>query len=591
MKDTAESQIDYEAATREWDRSVPWWRRQSVRLGIQGKLFLGFLFLLAVTMVGTYWLFISENRHVLSNIMGENAVELSHAIAMASEPLMTRGDHASLERIGRDLLRNRDIVAVCFYDPEGRPLVHVSQDPEHDADPPPPVGDNLSKLLQVRHRRTRTLGEYAEVTVPVLHLPSPRAAHSGDIAGEGVTVPRSQSRLVGYVTVAASTAATGQLINRITLLLLILGGLVFLISMPIVYAMVNRILLPIRQLVVATMRIAAGDLEAKVEVHRPDLIGTLARSFNEMVCRVKQQQRQLADANLQLAEANIQLAEANRDLEAKVQQRTAQLETIAQQLASANTRLSAEIAEKEDFLRAVSHDLNAPLRNIAGMATMLLLKYRDKLDQDILHRLDRIQKNVEIESELIAELLELSRIKTRRQKMEHVDIEAMVRELAEMFENDLKTSGIELIIETRLPVLNCERARLRQVFQNLIDNAIKYMGNKPVKQIRIGCDVRPSEAEFYVRDTGIGIDPEDQQKVFYVFRRGKNEAVQHVSGKGVGLASVKSIIETYSGTIWVESTPGEGSCFRFTINGQYVPQSISMSTAQPTPSSAGGYSV
>jgi len=82
--------------------------------------------------------------------------------------------------------------------------------------------------------------------------------------------------------------------------------------------------------------------------------------------------------------------------------------------------------------------------------------------------------------------------------------------------------------------------------------------------------VRGDEAEFFVRDTGIGIDPEDLDKVFYVFRRGKGAAVQNVSGKGVGLASVKSIVETYNGSIWVESRPGAGSTFRFTVNGQYV---------------------
>src|SRR5205085_1159905 len=107
-----------------------------------------------------------------------------------------------------------------------------------------------------------------------------------------------------------------------------------------------------------------------------------------------------AGANYQLERANAKLADANRGLEEKVRQRTAQVET-------ANRRLRSEIAEKEDFLRAVSHDLNAPLRNIAGMATMLLLKHRETFNEDVIHRLERIQKNVTVETDLIAELLEL----------------------------------------------------------------------------------------------------------------------------------------------------------------------------------------
>ncbi len=99
------------------------------------------------------------------------------------------------------------------------------------------------------------------------------------------------------------------------------------------------------------------------------------------------------------------------------------------------------------------------------------------------------------------------------------------------------------------------------------------MGDGPVREIHIGCEVHATEAEFYVRDTGMGIDPEDQAKVFYVFRRGKNSTSRNIAGKGVGLSSVKSIVETYSGSIRVESELGNGSTFKFSINGQFVPQS------------------
>src|SRR6185369_16132318 len=99
----------------------------------------------------------------------------------------------------------------------------------------------------------------------------------------------------------------------------------------------------------------------------------------------------------------------------------------------------AEISEKEDFLRAVSHDLNAPLRNISGMASMLILKYKDTMEKDALQRLERIQKNVQVECELINELLELSRIKSRREKIERVDLHELVTMVAEGFSNDLET--------------------------------------------------------------------------------------------------------------------------------------------------------
>jgi signal transduction histidine kinase len=272
---------------------------------------------------------------------------------------------------------------------------------------------------------------------------------------------------------------------------------------------------------------------------------------------------QLGQANRKLATANTHLAEANRGLEAKVQQRTVELET-------ANGCLRQEIAEKEDFLRAVSHDLNAPLRNISGMASMLLMKHKARFDEDIIHRIERIKTNVELETDLISELLELSRIKTRRQKMEAVELAALLDEMRGLFEQDLSSRDIELAIETPMPILLCERSRMRQIFQNLIDNAIKYMGDGARKRITVGCELRPGEAEFYVGDSGQGIAPEDIEKVFFVFRRGKAASVQNIPGKGVGLASVKSIIQTYGGRIWVQSKLGDGTIFHFTINGQYV---------------------
>jgi signal transduction histidine kinase len=301
------------------------------------------------------------------------------------------------------------------------------------------------------------LGDVVTVTAPVVSV-RPETS-------EGT----QETRLVGYVTITLAEIDNQQAIGRIYVILVMVGCVVLLLTFPVVYMMVNRIFKPIRQLVSATERIAQGDLDAKVAIDRPDLIGTLARSFNLMVQHVKAQRHELA--------------EANRDLENKVQQRTAQLEM-------ANKRLSSEIAEKEDFLRAVSHDLNAPLRNISGMATMLLMKSRDKFDAEIIHRLERIQKNVEAETDLIAELLELSRIKTRRQKMEPVDVNELVGDIGDVLENDLKSRGIQLVVDNDLPVVQCEKARLRQVFQNLIDNAIKYMGDKPAKEIHVGCNLR-----------------------------------------------------------------------------------------------------
>jgi signal transduction histidine kinase len=376
---------------------------------------------------------------------------------------------------------------------------------------------------------------------------------------------------IGFVVVGVSLDREQAQLYWVNWLVAGIGVVMVLISLPVAYLIVYGIFKPIRQLVEATRRVGAGRLDCELEVHRDDQIGELAEAFGDMVGKIRTQREALASANNKLADANEQLAisnrklsEANSALELKVRQRTIQLET-------ANRRLTHEIDEKEDFIRAVSHDLNAPLRNIAGMAAMLLMKHREKFNEDVIHRLERIQKNVEVETDLISELLELSRIKTRRQTMEKVDVEALVKDLAGVLEGDLQSNRITLLLDSPLPLLTAEKARIRQVFLNLIDNAIKYMGeDRPAREIHIGAVTGQDEAKFYVRDTGIGIEPDDVDKVFHIFRRGKSSEVLKIPGKGVGLSSVKSIIETYSGSIWVESKFGEGSTFHFTINGKYV---------------------
>ncbi len=524
-------------------------------IGLQGKLISAFLLLLSVALGGSCWMFYTHSRERISDISGEQARQLSSTLALGAEDELRLSNVRSLESIAQNLVRSRNILFIAFLDPSGQAVAAASRDPDFHVQRGRFGPTTTRELLQVRNQHSPLFGPYVEVVAPVL----------GNGAG-----PNSSHTLVGYVAVGVSQTGEETLLRRTTFLVIGIGCVIVMISLPMAYLLVHRIFQPIRELVRVTKKITSGDLDARVAINRTDVIGDLARSFNEMVMWVKMQQQDVETANQKLAEAN-------RDLEAKIQLRTAQVETAAQ-------RLSSEIAEKEEFLRAVSHDLNAPLRNISGMATMLLTKYKDKFDEDILHRLDRIKKNVDVETDLIGELLELSRIKTRRHKMETVDVEGMIWELRGLFENDLKSRNIQLIVDSMLPLLEVERARVRQIFQNLIDNAIKYMGDSNTREIHIGCNIRMTEAEFYVRDTGMGIDPEDIDKVFFVFRRGKNVATQNIAGKGVGLASVKSIVETYSGKIWVESNLGEGTTFRFTINGKHVPataQKAVENAAQP----------
>ncbi len=550
-------------------------------VGLQGRLTVAFGALLAVALGSSCYLFATRSGAQLDAMLGEQARLVAYTLSRAAEPSLAGGHRRQLAVIGHDLLNTRNVLYVAFLDDAGRPIELANRYVDFGWANVARVDPAATALYVVRPPPHPTFGEHVDVYSPVYAEPA----------------PGGRPRRLGTVVVGVSLDVERAELQRVTWVVAGIGGATVLLALPVAYGLVYGMFKPIRRLVDATRKMAAGRADFDVDSDRADQIGELSRSFNDMAGRVRRQREALAQANGQLGQANgrlnaanaalnvangnlnvanAKLSDANRDLERKVSDRTAALET-------ANRRLSGEIAEKEDFLRAVSHDLNAPLRNIAGMASMLLAKHGATFDADVVHRLDRIQKNVQVETDLIGELLELSRIKTRRGDAERVDVEALVADIGGVFEQDLQTRGIALLVDGPLPPLMAERARVRQVFQNLIDNAIKYMGERPdgPREVHVGCLSGPAEATFFVRDTGVGIEPDDLDKVFHVFRRGRNAASSNVPGKGVGLASVKAIVEMYNGTIWVESTVGQGSTFRFTVNGGFVATTTPGAAAVP----------
>ncbi len=239
-----------------------------------------------------------------------------------------------------------------------------------------------------------------------------------------------------------------------------------------------------------------------------------------------------------------------------------------QEIENTNRRLIKEMREKEEFLRIVSHDLGAPVRNISGIAASIVRKYGESMGDDVKDRLARVQRNAEHELGLIQDLLELSRIKTRRGRFEEVDLGALVKGIGDGLSNQLEEKGIRFKIAENLPTVFCERNRMMQVFQNLIDNACKYMDSNKNPRIEVGFEELDDSYRFFVSDNGIGIREEDQERIFYVFNRVRNPASSQVEGKGVGLSAVKAIVEAYGGEVWVESPPKgtrKGSRFYFTL--------------------------
>ena len=505
-------------------------------IGLQDKLLLWNMLLITATLLCCGAAFTIHSGRQVRELKHQEVQHIAAAAAVAASSALADDNEARLAEVARQLLEVPEVSAITIYDAHGVPLVSCRR-----VDGAPFLVD-ATGLAMAGSASVGQVQDAPDALGVMLLVP----------INTPVSVPAGLPP-IGYLSIVANDAPALQHMEQ-AVRLFTGGGLAILaVVLPIVFLLVQRAFAPIRRLAIAAQNVAAVRFET-VDIVRGDALGVLAEVFNNMVVRLGEQKHRADEAHARLLEANLHL-------ENKITERTAAIEAASQRLAS-------EIAEKEDFLRAISHDLNAPLRNIDGMVTMLLRKHRQDLPEEVINRLERVKMNVEHETGLISELLELSRIKTRREQPEPVNLEEMMWELRGLFENDLREHQIDLIIEARLPTLHAERARIRQVFQNLIDNSIKYMGEGPDRRIIVGARPGRSETEFWVRDTGQGISPEDAEKIFYVFRRGRNQ--QAVAGKGVGLASVKSILQNYNGRIWVESELGRGSTFRFTMNGRFV---------------------
>jgi light-regulated signal transduction histidine kinase (bacteriophytochrome) len=166
---------------------------------------------------------------------------------------------------------------------------------------------------------------------------------------------------------------------------------------------------------------------------------------------------------------------------------------------------------------------------------------------------------------LIDHLLQYSRLGRDALSRQMVSLDAVLDAVIEDMKTQNEKGKVEIRRCGRLPVVNCDPSRIGEVFQNLIDNAIKY-NDKPEKWVEIGEDESEPQPVFYVRDNGIGIPPQHREKIFLIFKRLHHQN-KFGGGTGAGLTIAKKIVERHGGRIWLESAPGEGTTFYFTLTG------------------------
>jgi signal transduction histidine kinase len=233
----------------------------------------------------------------------------------------------------------------------------------------------------------------------------------------------------------------------------------------------------------------------------------------------------------------------------------------SQEALSLKTReLADSNAQLEHFASVAAHDLKHPLLVVSGYLQLLQRRYKGKLDPKADAIIGTAMDKIDLMGALIKDLLDFSRVGTQGKKLVPVDMNDILAQALSNLEKVIAENAAEITTDA-LPEVTADPIQMVQLLQNLIGNAIKYRREETPK-IRVSAERKDAECIFAVSDNGIGIDPKDRDSIFEIFRRLQKT---NSPGTGIGLATVKRIVDRHGGRIWVESAPGEGATFYFTI--------------------------
>lgn len=310
---------------------------------------------------------------------------------------------------------------------------------------------------------------------------------------------------------------------------LLRNGIGFIVTiiifiMILTFVINRRLVNPLAKLAKLAKRVGSGNLDPlPIHYQHNDEIGLVYHEFQDMI---------------------VSLKGARSDIE------------------SYTNSLATKNAELERFTYTVSHDLRSPLITIKGFAGMITKEINKGRYDRVPSDLQRIGNAADKMAELLNGLLELSRIGRIANLSETISMTELAKQVIELLHESIQIKGIQIHIQENMPEVLGDKNRIREVIQNLVENAVKFMDN-PVGEIRIGWLAKDEEQVYFVSDNGPGINPEYHEKIFSLFDKLDNNA----EGSGIGLALVKRIIEYHGGEIWVESKPGFGTSFLFTIKG------------------------
>jgi signal transduction histidine kinase len=522
--------------------------------------------ILAVAVIVTVFLTYQQARTIREEFV-RRALALTENLAYSAQLPLAAQNRTSLARLGEGLLKESELAYVSFQTADGVELLALRADTTTAADvvtvSDARVHPSGTRSAWVRNESGRTfLDVYTAVVV--------EGGNEDDILA---TQRDAADEVLGYVRVGMTAEAAEARIARMRLLAGALGLAIALACSLLAAALIHVMTRPLAQLMEGNRRVARGDFSLRLEVRSRDEFGRLAGSYNQMALEI-QRSRELAESYLASLRANADhLEEANRALQ------------------HTNQELAKASRMKSEFLAVMSHELRTPLNVIIGFSEVLL----DQTFGAVNPKQERYVSNILTSGRhllaLINDILDLSKVEAGKMQVAPAPFD--LRQSLDEIQSLVRNLAAKKAIEVRcgdVPALTpvTDQKLFKQVMLNLLSNAIKFTPEGGSVELRVrsmdGKVLRGDAASrrmppqrrgaiqprlvllVEVRDTGVGIAPEDQERIFEAFQQVDASYARRQEGTGLGLALTRRIVQLLGGEIWFESVRDEGSTFWF-----YVP--------------------